>query len=196
MKLKRDFYQQEDVVTMARELLGKCLVTKNGRTLTSGRIVETEAYSWIERGCHAYGGKITPRNEIMFEAGGRAYVYACYGIHNLFNVVTNKKGVADAILVRAVEPVQGLSVMQSRRGVLRNPFQLTSGPGKLSVALGIDRSMNGCELWKNQVWIEDDGTRYSSQEIEVGKRIGIDYAGPDANLPWRFTVRENRWLSK
>jgi DNA-3-methyladenine glycosylase len=196
MKLTKDFYQQDDVVTIAQELLGKCLVTPFGRGFTSGRIVETEAYSWKERGCHAFGGKLTPRNEVMFEAGGLAYVYVCYGIHHLFNVVTNKKGVADAVLVRAVEPVQGLSIMQDRRGILRNPFQLTSGPGKLSVALGIDRAMNGCELWKNQVWIEDDGVRFSSREIEVSKRIGIDYAGPDANLPWRFTVRENRWVSK
>jgi DNA-3-methyladenine glycosylase len=196
MKLTKDFYQRDDVVAIAQELLGKCLVTTSGNGITGGRIVETEAYSWKERGCHAFGGKITPRNEVMFEVGGRAYVYVCYGIHHLFNVVTNKKGVADAVLIRAVEPIQGLSIMQDRRGILRNPFQLTSGPGKLSVALGIDRTMNGCTLWNDQVWIEDDGVRFSSREIEVSKRIGIDYAGPDANLPWRFTVRENRWISK
>jgi len=196
MKLKQAFYQQENVVTIARELLGKNLVTTSGGVLTTGRIVETEAYSWKERGCHAYGGKITPRNEVMFKEGGRAYVYVCYGIHHLFNVVTNKKGIADAVLIRAIEPLQGLPVMQSRRGILRNPFQLTSGPGKLSAAMGIDRSMNGIELWKNQVWIEDVGIRFGQRQIEVSKRIGIDYAGPDANLPWRFTVRENQWVSK
>lgn len=141
MKLTESFYERTNVAKIARELLGKSLFTKISGVVTSGIIVETEAYSWKEKGCHAYGGKLTPRNKIMFDRGGHAYVYLCYGVHNLFNVVTNRAGTADAILIRALEPLEGLKEMQRRRGELQSPFHLTSGPGKLTKAMGIDRTL-------------------------------------------------------
>jgi DNA-3-methyladenine glycosylase len=159
-------------------------------------IVETEAYSWKERGCHAYEARKTQRNAIMFEKGGHAYVYLCYGMHNLFNVVTNKNGIAEAVLVRALEPIHGVKEMEIRRGTLANPFHLTSGPGKLTKALGIDRKLNGKFLLDNEVWIEDTGKKISAGNIESSARIGIDYAGEDARLPWRFTIRGSKWVSK
>lgn len=159
-------------------------------------IVETEAYSWKEKGCHAFGGRKTARNEIMFSDGGYAYVYLCYGMHNLFNVVTNTKGTAEAVLIRAVEPVAGLEEMKARRGELKNPYHITSGPGKLTKALGIDRTFNGKYLRDTEVWIEDLGIIVKNKDILASKRIGIDYAGEDANLPWRFTIKDNKWVSK
>lgn len=196
MILPENFYQRTDVVKIARELLGKVLVTKIAGVVTSGMIVETEAYSWKERGCHAYEARKTQRNAIMFEKGGYAYVYLCYGMHNLFNVVTNKPGIAEAVLVRALEPIQGMKEMEMRRGTLANPFHLTSGPGKLTKALGIDRKLNGKFLLDNEVWIEDTGKKISAGNIEASARIGIDYAGEDANLPWRFTIKGSKWISK
>jgi DNA-3-methyladenine glycosylase len=196
MKLPESFYDRTNVVKIARELLGKSLCTRISGLLTAGIIVETEAYSWKERGCHAYGGKLTPRNKIMFDRGGHAYVYLCYGMHNLFNVVTNRAGTADAVLIRALEPTEGLKEMKLRRGDLKNPFHLTSGPGKLTKAMGIDRTFNGKFLLNRDVWIEDVGEVVKSTSIEVSKRIGIDYAGEDALLPWRFTVKGSKWVSK
>jgi len=196
MKLTESFYERTNVVKIARELLGKCLFANSDGVITSGMIIETEAYSWKERGCHAYDGRMTSRNKIMFDRGGHAYVYLCYGVHNLFNVVTNRKGIADAVLIRAIEPVSGLDEMKKRRGDLQNPYHLTSGPGKLTKALGIDRSFNGKFLLNHDVWIEDIGERVSGKQIVTSKRIGIDYAGKDAKLPWRFTVKGNKWVSK
>lgn len=195
MKLEPSFYRRKNVVSVAKSLIGKLLVTTIEGSQTSGIIVETEAYSWRERGCHAYGGRKTARNEVMFEEGGRAYVYLCYGVHNLFNVVTNQRGVADAVLVRAIEPVTGVENMYRRRGQV-SLYQLTSGPGKLTRALGIDRTYNGKVLYDDDVWIEDIGMKINSKHIEAGKRIGIDYAGDDANLPWRFMLKGNRWVSR
>ena len=196
MKLADSFYQRKDVVKIARELLGKVLFTKIDGILTAGMIVETEAYSWKEKGCHAYGSKKTQRNAVMFEKGGFTYVYLCYGMHHLFNIVTNEPGVAEAVLIRAVEPVQGLDEMLLRRGKLKNKLHLTSGPGKLTKALGIDRKLNGKFLLDDEVWVEDLQTKISSRNIVASPRIGIDYAGEDALLPWRFTVKGNEWVSK
>lgn len=195
MKLAESFYQRSDVVKIARELLGKILFTKVDGIVTGGTIVETEAYSWKERGCHAYGARKTKRNAVMFENGGLAYVYLCYGMHNMFNVVTNKPGVADAILVRAIEPVEGIEEMKLRRGRISSHFHLTSGPGKLTKALGINRDLNGKWLNEDEVWIEDHGLVLKRTMIEVSPRIGIDYAGDDAKLLWRFFVKGNRWVS-
>jgi DNA-3-methyladenine glycosylase len=196
MKLNEDFYQSSNVVKIARDLLGKALYTRIGGIVTGGIIVETEAYSWKERGCHAYGARKTARNEIMFQEGGFAYVYMCYGIHFLFNVVTNRVETPEAVLIRAVEPLEGLEEMKIRRGILRNPFHLTSGPGKLTKALGIGRTFNGKSLLDDEIWIEDPGTKLASGKIVASERIGIDYAGEDARLPWRFSVRGNAWVSK
>jgi DNA-3-methyladenine glycosylase len=195
MKLPRSFYERTNVVKIARELLGKSLFTNVNGVVTVGMIVETEAYSWKEKGCHAFGGRMTERNKIMFDSGGHAYVYLCYGMHNLFNVVTNKAGKAEAVLIRALEPMDGLAEMKSRRGDLKNSFHLTSGPGKLTKAMGIDRKFNGKSLLNSDVWIEDIGEAVSDKQIVASHRIGIDYAGEDAKLPWRFLIRGNAWVS-
>ena len=196
MKLPEEFYRGKNVVKIARNLLGKGLFTKVAGIVTGGIIVETEAYSWKEQGCHAYDARKTNRNSIMFERGGHAYVYLCYGMHNLFNVVTNEEGTADAVLIRALEPIVGIEEMKLRRGDRIPEHQLTSGPGKLTKSLGIDRSFNGKFLLNGEVWIEDLGKKISNKDIEATPRIGIDYAGEDASLPWRFTIKGNRWVSK
>ena len=196
MKLPESFYQRSNVVKIARELLGKGLFTRIDDTVTGGMIVETEAYSWKERGCHAYGARKTQRNAVMFGKGGHSYVYLCYGMHNLFNIVTNEQDAADAILIRAIEPVEGIEEMKRRRGPLTSSFHLTSGPGKLTKALGIDRKWNGKYLLGNEIWVEDFGRNFPKKDIEASHRIGIDYAGEDAKLPWRFTVKDSLWLSK
>jgi DNA-3-methyladenine glycosylase len=196
MKLNEDFYQRGNVVKIARDLLGKALYTRIDGVVTGGTIVETEAYSWKERGCHAYAARKTARNEVMFQKGGFAYVYMCYGIHFLFNVVTNRADTPEAVLIRALEPLEGLEQMKTRRGILKNPFHLTSGPGKLTKALGIGRTFNGKSLLDDEIWIEDPGTKLASANIVASERIGIDYAGEDARLPWRFSVRGNAWVSK
>jgi DNA-3-methyladenine glycosylase len=194
-KLPDSFYQRADVVMIARELLGKVLVTQVDGIITAGTIVETEAYSHTEKGCHAYGSKKTQRNAIMFEKGGHSYVYLCYGMHHLFNVVTNQPGIPEAVLIRALEPVQGINEMVLRRGKLKNNFHLTSGPGKLTKALGIDRKLNGKYLMDDEVWVEEHDNKISNRNIVAGPRIGIDYAGEDARLPWRFRVKGNPWTS-
>jgi DNA-3-methyladenine glycosylase len=195
VKLPESFYLGTNVVKIARELLGKALFTRIGNVVTGGLIVETEAYSWKERGCHAYDNRKTARNAIMFGPGGYSYVYMCYGIHFLFNVVTNTAETADAVLVRALEPIEGIDVMKERRGKLANPYHLTSGPGKLTRALGIDRQWNGMSLMDDDIWIADMGTKVPPSRIVAAPRIGIDYAGEDASLPWRFFIRDNAWVS-
>lgn len=195
MKLPESFYQDSNVVQVARKLLGKVLITNIEGKLTGGMIVETEAYSSRERGCHAYDNRKTNRNKVMFDNGGVSYVYLCYGVHHLFNVVTNEAGKADAVLIRALEPVHGAEVMMKRMGT-KVMKRITSGPGKLSKALGIDRSHNGEYLLGNHIWIEDAGNKIAKRQIQESPRIGIDYAGEDALLPWRFTIRENKWVSK
>ena len=192
MRLDESFYLREDVVKIAKELLGKILFTNVQGKVTSGIIVETEAYSQKERGSHAFKGK-TERNKVMFDAGGSAYVYLCYGIHHLFNIVTNVNGVADAVLIRALEPVTGEEHML-RRMKTKSPRRISSGPGKLAKAMGIDRSFNGKYLGSDDVWVEDAGIVVN--KIKASKRIGVDYAGRDALLPWRFTIQGNAWVSK
>ncbi|MEO5979508.1 MAG: DNA-3-methyladenine glycosylase [Chryseolinea sp.] len=196
MKLTESFYRRTNVVKIARDLLGKVLYTSINGIITGGMIVETEAYSWKERGSHAYGAKKTERNSIMFAEGGHSYVYLCYGIHHLFNVVTNTTDTAEAVLVRALQPITGEDFMLERRGKIQHNIHLTSGPGKLTKALGIDRKWNGKYLLDNDIWIEDLGEKVSNKAIDATPRIGIDYAGEDAKLPWRFTIRNNPWISK
>jgi DNA-3-methyladenine glycosylase len=192
--LPDSFYTRTNVTHIARELLGKKLVTNVLGNRSAGIIVETEAYSFRERGCHAFDNRMTNRNKVMFETGGVAYVYLCYGIHHLFNVVTNKQGVADAVLVRALEPVEGEEWMLKRMQV-KSIKRITSGPGKLTKALGIDRTFDGKYLNSSEVWIEE-GASVTPRGIITSPRIGIDYAGDDALLPWRFSIKDNSWVSQ
>lgn len=195
-KLSTDFYRRRDVLIIARELLGKILVTQWDGVRTAGRIVEVEAYNGIvDRASHSYNGRRTARNEVMYAAGGLAYVYLCYGIHHLFNVVTNDKGVPHAILIRAVEPVDGVEEMLRRTGKKKLDYTLTRGPGNLSKALGIHTSFNSTSLCSRELFIGDDGFRYPTKQIARSPRIGVDYAGDDAALPYRFYIKGNPFVS-
>lgn len=196
MGISADWFENENVVEVAKQLLGKQLCTNLDGYVTKGMIVETEAYSGNnDKACHANGQKMTKRNRVMFESGGLAYVYLCYGIHHLFNVVTNKKGSADAVLIRAIEPVEGIDAMMKRRNMHKAERQLTAGPGVLSQALGIDMKLYGQSLLGKKIWIEE-GKIIPDNKIKAVRRIGIDYAEEDAMKPWRFYIKENEWVSK
>ena len=195
--LPREFYTRADVLTVARELLGQILVvpTEQGERV-SGRIVETEAYRGPEdRASHAYGGRRTRRTETMYRTGGTAYVYFVYGMYHQFNVVTNVSEIPHAVLIRALEPVEGIEVMRTRRPGRSDP-NLTSGPGKLSIALAIDRTVDGADLLGDRVWIERGDPPVSASAIACGPRIGIAYAGAWAEKPWRFWLRESPSVSR
>ncbi len=195
-KLTIDFYQREDVWQVAEELLGKLFVTRFRGVETAGRIVECEVYAGVgDKASHAYGGRRTARNEAMYAAGGITYVYLCYGIHYLVNVVTGKQDVPHAILLRGLEPVRGIPAMLRRTGKPKPDHSLTRGPGNLTKALGIDTSHNAQNLLGKTIWLEDDGTRYSSDEIAKTPRIGVDYAAEDALLPYRYIVKGNPYVS-
>lgn len=195
-KLKVDFYRRDDVVKISRELIGKILCTQIGDDpLTAGRIVETEAYCGRnDKACHANNGLRTERTEVIYHPGGLAYVYLCYGIHHLFNVVTNVDNTADAILVRAVEPVNGMETMLKRRDAKKPTANLTNGPGKLTEALGITTSMSGTDLTGCKIWIEEGNGK--ANNIVSSPRIGVDYAGEHAERPWRFHIKSNSWVSR
>ena len=196
--LKRDFYTRTDTLRVARELLGKRLVVPSeGGGRVSGRVVETEAYLGVEdKGAHSYGGRRTRRTETMFGAGGRAYVFFVYGMHHQFNVVTGPEGLPHVVLVRAVEPEEGVEVMKARRPVPKER-ELTSGPGKLCRALAIDLTFDGEDLTTGRrVWLEETGVKYRPAQIAAGPRIGIDYAAEDALKPWRFWVKDNVYVSR
>lgn len=195
-KLSLTFYRRENVLAIAKDLLGKLLVTKINGVLAAGRIVETEAYNGIvDKASHAFAGRRTDRNEIMYAGGGVTYVYLCYGIHHLFNVVTNKREVPHAVLIRALEPVKGVETMLQRTGKKKPDHSLTRGPGNLSKAMGIFTAHSGSSLKGNEIFIADDGTSYSAKEITASKRIGVDYAGKDALLLYRFYVKGNPFVS-
>jgi len=197
MKLDKSFYQRTDVLQISRELLGKTLVTRTGGLLTAGTIVEVEAYCGAcDRACHAYNNRRTARTEIMYQPGGHSYVYLCYGIHYLFNITSNIAGHADAILVRALEPVSGVETMLERRKMHKIEKRLSSGPGALSQAMGIDMTFYGSPLWGDRIWIEDGTGNICDEDIVAATRIGVDYAGEDAKLPWRFYIKDNPWVSR
>jgi DNA-3-methyladenine glycosylase len=190
------FYQRENVVVVARELLGKILFTQFDGILTGGIIVETEAYAGVtDRASHAYGNKRTARTEVMYSDGGTAYIYLCYGVHSLFNVVTNKKNVPHAVLIRGIIPVAGIETMLRRLGKTSLDKNSGSGPGKLSKMLGIHFSHSGIDLTRKPlgnsgigIWLEDDGKKVQPDNIITGPRIGVNYAGSDALLPYRFRI--------
>jgi DNA-3-methyladenine glycosylase len=195
-KLDNSFYDRPDVVKIARELLGKVLVTEFGGQRTSGRIVEVEAYNGVvDRASHAWSGRRTRRTEVMYRSAGTAYVYLIYGIHQLFNVVTNKKDIPHAILVRALEPLEGIPTMLERTGKVKLDHTLTRGPGNLSKAMGLAILHTGYSLYDGEIYIGDDGCRLRKTEIVAAPRIGVDYAGPDAELPYRFFVKGNPYVS-
>lgn len=195
-KLPREFYTRPSVLEIARDLLGKLLVVPlpNARRV-SGMIVETEAYRGPEdRASHAYGGRRTKRTETMYQIGGLAYVYFVYGMYNQFNVVTNVEDIPHAILVRALEPVEGIEVMRKRRHS-QPDHNLTNGPGKLCIAMGVDRNLDRADLLGREVWLEDY-ERISRSRIASGPRIGIDYAEEWVDKPWRFWIRDNKFVSR
>jgi DNA-3-methyladenine glycosylase len=196
MKLPREFYTREDTLGVSRELLGKLLVVSDssGRRV-SGRIVETEAYMGeIDRAAHSFGGRRTARNEITYAAGGHVYVFFIYGMYYQLNFVTGPAEHPHVALIRGIEPVEGIEIMRERRGPMPDK-NLTSGPGKLCIAFGIDRGLNGEDLLGSKIWLEDYNT-FSDEEISIGKRIGIDYAQEYAEKPWRFWVKDNPFVSR
>jgi len=195
-KLEQHFYNRADVLKIARELLGKVLVTTFQGQLTSGRIVETEAYAGeIDRASHAWGGRRTNRTEVMYGLGGTAYVYLCYGIHQMFNVVTNQQGIPHAILVRAAEPLEGIDIMLQRTGKKKLDYTLTKGPGNVGKALGFFTRHTGLSLLGDELFIADDGFQVKKGDILATPRIGVDYAGDDAALPYRFIIQDSPYVS-
>ena len=195
-KLSADFYKRDNVQLISRELLGKVLCTNFHGKLTSGIIVETEAYAGVtDKASHAYGGRKTKRTETMYEKGGSAYIYLCYGIHHLFNIVTNKENIPHAVLIRAIEPKDGLKVMLERRNKKEMDHTLTAGPGSLTQALGITIKDSGTFLLDNLIWLEDQNINYTNQDILATPRVGVQYAGKDAQNPWRFQVENSPWVS-
>ncbi len=194
-KLPQSFYLRDDVVKIASELLGKVLVTNWNNEYTSGRIVETEAYAGeIDKASHAFKGK-TKRTSVMFDEGGTAYVYLCYGIHEMFNIVTNKAGVPHAILIRAVEPIGGIDIMLRRTGKKKFDETLTKGPGNVGKAFGLHRSQSGLSLQSEALHVADDGYRIEKKLVIDSPRIGVDYAGDDALLNYRFYIKGNKFVS-
>ena len=196
-KIQKSFYTRPDVVQISKELLGKFLYTKIDGILTGGMIVETEAYSGEnDKACHAHLGRRTKRTEIMYHTGGVAYTYLIYGIYTLFNIITNETGKADAVLIRAIEPTEGLKEMQLRRNQAKIRTNLTAGPGLLSQALGISTKHYGTDLTGNLIWLEDKKVEIHESEIIASPRVGIAYAEEHALLPWRFRIKNNKWTSK
>ena len=195
-KLPLSYFQSDDVTFLARSILGKYLFTDINGKVTGGMITETEAYEGItDKASHAYGGLRTRRTEIMYADGGKSYVYLCYGIHCLFNIVSGKKNTPHAILVRGIFPTVGINQMLSRTGKNKAGYQLTNGPGKLSKALGITLEHNGLLLNGDKVWLEDKGIKCMDKHIGSGKRIGVEYAGKDALLPYRFELDYRHYMA-
>jgi DNA-3-methyladenine glycosylase len=188
-KIPLTFFQQDDVIALSKSLIGKYLLTCIGpeNIITGGMIIETEAYQGVgDKASHAYGNRRTKRTETMFSEGGTAYVYLCYGLHHLFNIVANQKNIPHAVLIRAIRPEIGIEMMLQRRNKEKVTPSLTSGPGSLCQALGITRVHDGCLLDGHHIWLEDRGVIVPTKSIKESPRIGVDYAGEDALKPWRF----------
>jgi DNA-3-methyladenine glycosylase len=196
--LPQSFYEKEDVVSIAKDLLGKIIKTEINGNITTGIIVETEAYRGPDdRGCHAYNHRMTPRTKTMYKKGGHAYVYVCYGMHPMMNVVTGPEGSAHAILIRAIEPTSGNDIMVQRRGVEKLTPTTTNGPGKLAVALGIEKSMDACLLNGSAPITILDGIAIQADNVYSGPRVGMTkHVGDCAHRPWRFYIKNNPWVSK
>jgi DNA-3-methyladenine glycosylase len=197
MKLAKAWYLNNDVVALSKNLLGKYLFTCIDNLITGGYIVETEAYNGvIDKASHAFGNRLSSRTKTMYMQGGVAYVYLCYGIHEMFNIVTSVEGQPHAILVRAIQPTDGLDIMMARRNMSIIKPNITAGPGSVAKALGISRSINAFSLQSDTIWIEDRGLTFPDKIIAAVPRIGVSYAAEDALLPYRFYVKGNPYVSK
>lgn len=197
LKLQLPYYLNSDVIFLAKDLLGKVLYTQIDGEITAGIIVETEAYFGVDdKASHAYGGRHTSRTQTLYSQGGIAYVYLCYGIHYLFNIVTSVKGEPHAVLIRAIEPLLGKELIELRRNMPVTKAAVSAGPGSAAKALGIDRSFNEKDLTGEEVWIEDHGIRYPPDDITACPRVGVAYAKDHADLPWRFFIKSNKYVSK
>jgi DNA-3-methyladenine glycosylase len=195
-KLPIEFYDRQDVLNIAKELLGKIITTKFNGVITSARIVETEAYVGItDKASHSYNGKRTTRNEHMYAAPGIAYVYICYGMHHLFNVVTNKINTPDAVLIRAAEPLQGIDIMLKRTGKKKSDNTLTKGPGNVAKALGIFKEHSGLHLRGHSIIIHEDDYAIEKKLMGASKRIGVESSGAAALYPYRFYIKGNKFVS-
>jgi len=196
-----EFFQRDDVVAISRDLIGMILCSEMDGVVTGGRIVETEAYGGItDRASHAYGGRRTGRTETMYAPGGVCYIYLCYGIHHLFNVVTGPEGRPDAVLIRALEPITGIETMLTRRNLDRVQRRVAGGPGLVSQSLGLTTNQNGISLiHSGKIWLESDQklslTQEDNVEIIASPRVGVDYAGEDADRPWRFRLKGSKFTS-
>ena len=196
LKLPESFYRQQNVCAVARKVIGKLLVTHFNNQLTVGRIVETEAYAGVDdRASHAWNGRFTNRTKIMYEAGGVAYVYLCYGIHHLFNLVTHEKDVPHAVLIRGIEPIEGIDTMLQRLHKQKLDPSVGRGPGNLCKALGIQVAHSGTSLQDHSLFLADDGYKLKSSAILATPRIGVGYAGEDALLPYRFIWKDHPQVS-
>lgn len=197
MKLPESYYLGDDVVSISKDLLGKYLFTCIDGVTTGGYIVETEAYNGvIDKASHAFGNRLTPRTKTMYMQGGIAYVYLCYGIHEMFNIVTSVEGRPKAILIRAIQPTDGIEAMQVRRNMPVLKPTITAGPGSVAKALGISRNINAFSLQGDTIWLEDRGLHFPDEQITACPRIGVAYAAEDALLPYRFYVKGNVYVSK
>ena len=195
-KIPLSFYDRKDAVIIARELLGKIIVTNFSGQITSGKIVETEAYlGFTDKASHAYAGKRTARNEHMYSPAGTAYVYICYGMHTMFNIVTNKENIPDAVLIRAIEPVQGIEIMTQRTKKNIIDPTITRGPGNVGKALGIFKHHSGLFLLEDKIFLLGENKKIPDEQIGISKRIGVDSAGKDSLLPYRFYVKGNKYVS-
>lgn len=194
-KLSKEFYERADVATIAKELLGKIIVTKFDKTYTAARIVEIEAYAGIiDKASHAYNNKRTNRTEVMFGKSGKAYVYLCYGIHHMFNIVTNEEGKPDAVLIRGAEPLEGMDMMLTRMNKKIVDSTIGRGPGNVAKALGIFTTHTGMSLQSKHLFLADDGT--TDFEIMMSRRIGVDYAADHAKWLYRFYIKDNKHVTK
>ena len=195
--LPQTYYLDEDVVALARDLIGKHLYVRTEGVLTGGIIVETEAYRGPEdTGAHSFNHRRTARNEIMYSPGGVVYMYICYGIHDMLNIVTGPAHCAHAVLIRALQPTVGLETMRERRTVRHEDPRLCRGPGALAKALALKKVHNGSSLQGPEIWIEDQGLSYPDTEVVAGPRIGLNIAEPYKSIPWRFYVRGNVYVSR
>lgn len=194
--LDENFFNRKDVNLIAKQLLGKIISTNIEGEVTSIRVVETEAYvHMVDKASHAFNGKRTMKNEHMYGKPGTSYIYLCYGIHNMLNIVTNKENIADAILIRAGEPLTGIDLMLKRTGKIKLDFSLTKGPGNLGKALGVSKIHSGKKLNENEIYVYEDNFKIDENLIGISNRIGVNYAGNDALLKYRYFIKNNPYVS-